>query len=143
MGRRRPLPEAGVQGLGRRGADPAAGNLSGSPNVGLYEFLARVRGATRLGRILNRGVVMQAGGGAPMLGGCAFAATGKDLVREQGFAAGVFRLLIENQNNVSWTDDARQADLDYRRWTALGYFGLLAFVGAIGWGMCCGRGVEQ
>ena len=116
---------------GVEGADSASGALSESANVRLYEFLSRVRGAQkRLGRILNRGVVMPASG-APMLGGCAFAATGKDLVREQGFAAGVFRLLIDNQNHVAWTEDARQADADYRRWTALGYLGLAGFVGAI------------
>ena len=116
---------------GADGADPASAPLAASPNARLYEFLARVRGSQkRLGRILNRGVVMQAPG-APMLGGCAFAATGKDLVREQGFAAGIFRLLVENQNHVSWTQDARQADADYRRWTALGYLGLGALTAAI------------
>ncbi len=112
------------------GADPSA-SLPGSSNAKLYEFLARIRATQkRLARILNRGVVMQAPG-APMLGGCGIAATGKDLIREQGFAAGIFRLLIDNQNHVSWTEDARQADADYRRWTALGYIGLVAFVAAI------------
>ena len=67
-----------------------------------------------------------------MLGGGGFAATGKDLVREQGFANGVFRLLLDNQNQGSWTDDAVQADSDYRVWTTLGYLGLFIFVAAIG-----------
>ncbi len=116
---------------GVEGADPASGPLAASANVRLYEFLARIRGAQRrLGRVLNRGVVMPASG-PPMLGGCAFAATGKDLVREQGFANGIFRLLIDNQNHVAWTEDARQADADFRRWTTLGYLGLLLFIAAI------------
>ncbi|MCA1685939.1 MAG: type VI secretion system protein [Planctomycetia bacterium] len=125
------FPRLVYKAWGVDGADPSSGTLSTSPNVSLYEFLARVRGSQkRLGRILNRGVVMPAPG-APMLGGCAFAATGKDLIREQGFAAGVFRFLVENQNHVAWTADARQADADYRRWTALGYLGLVALVAAI------------
>jgi hypothetical protein len=113
------------------GADLATSSLTSSANVKLYEFLSRVRSAQkRLARILNRGVVMPAPG-PPMLGGCGFAATGRDLVREQGFAAGIFRLLIENQNHVAWTEEARLADADYRRWTTLGYLGLAAFVAAI------------
>ena len=35
---------------GVEGADPAAGNLSASANVGLYEFLARIRGSHRAAR---------------------------------------------------------------------------------------------
>ena len=113
------------------GADSNTAALASSANARLYEFLARIRSSQkRLGRILNRGVVMPTVG-APMLGGSAFAATGKDLVREQGFAAGLFKLLIENQNHVAWTADARQADADYRRWTTLGYVGFVAFVAAI------------
>ncbi len=59
-----------------------------------------------------------------MLGACGFAATGRDLGREQGFAASTFRWLIENQNHIAWTPEALAADAQFRarraarvRWT--------------------------
>ena len=93
-------------------------------NVRLYRFLWDLRERQkRLGRILTRAVVMHTQG-ATMLGGCCFAATGRDRTREQGFAAAVFRLLNENQNFVAWTPEALAAESEYRRWTNFGYAAL-------------------
>ena len=63
-----------------------------------------------------------------MLGGCYLAGTGRDPGREQGFIAGVFRQLIENQNYVAWTPEALDEEADYRRWTYYGYLGLAVIV---------------
>jgi hypothetical protein len=70
-------------------------------------------------------------GGRAMLGSCGFAATGRDLAREQGFAAATIRWLVENQNHVAWTTEALAIDADFRRGTRLGYLGLLGFFVAI------------
>ena len=62
--------------------------------------------------------------GASLFGGCYFAATGRDPLSQQAFVAGVFPLLIENQNYVSWTTEALVEDASYRRWCVYGYAGL-------------------
>ena len=46
-------------------------------------------------------------------------------MREQGFANGIFRLLLENQNHVTWTPEALHVETSYKRWTYLGYVGLI------------------
>ncbi len=93
-------------------------------NTRLYQFLWQIRDRQkRLSRILTRGIVMHSQG-PTMLGGCCFAATGRDRAREQGFASAVFRLLNDNQNFVSWTPEALGIEADYRRWTRLGYAAL-------------------
>ena len=97
---------------------------SASANARLYRFLGELRERQkRIGRVLTRGVVMPTGGRA-MLGACGFAATGRDLGREQGFAASTFRWLIENQNHVAWTPEALAADAQFSRGARLGYVGL-------------------
>ncbi len=97
---------------------------SASANARLYRFLAELRERQkRIGRVLTRGVVMPTGGRA-MLGTCGFAATGRDLGREQGFASSTFRWLVENQNHVAWTPEALAADSQFRRGARLGYLGL-------------------
>jgi hypothetical protein len=103
-------------------------NEATARNIRLYAFLTQLRERQRrLARLLTRGVILQAQGPA-MLGGCCFSATGRDLVREQGFANGMFRLLQENQNHVAWTDEALAIEADYGRWERLGYAGLIAFL---------------
>ncbi len=110
-------------------------------NINLYRFLwdQRARGE-RLARILTRSVSLQSGA-TPMLGACGFVATGRDLVREQGFASAFFRMLAENQNHLEWMTDALELDRSYHRWTRLGYIGLgvaimcLVLITGAFWGM--------
>ena len=91
-------------------AGPADVPPAASANARLYRFLGELRERQRrIARVLTRGVVMPTGGRA-MLGACGFAATGRDLTREQGFASGAFRWLVENQNNVAWTPEAVTVD---------------------------------
>ncbi len=96
-----------------------------SANVRLYGFLWQMRERQRrLARILTRGILIQEGRGSPMFGGFCFASTGRDLMRDQGFANRIFRLMLENQNHVVWTPEALVVESSYRRWTYLGYLGL-------------------
>lgn len=112
-------------------AGPAELPPASSSNARLYRFLGELRERQkRIARVLTRGIVMPTGGRA-MLGACGFAATGRDLVREQGFASAAFRWLVENQNHVAWTPEAVAVDSEFRRGARLGYLGLLALVAGL------------
>jgi hypothetical protein len=77
----------------------------------------------RFSRILTRGLVHKEG--EPLLfGGCYLGATGADPANDQAFVPGVLQRLIEEQNNVSWTDQALIDDQNYRRWAQIGYIAL-------------------
>jgi hypothetical protein len=104
------------------GRDELAAVVKG--NARLYQLLYQMRERrNRLGRLLARAVGGEQPGPA-LFGGCYLAATGKDAGREQAFIAGVFRRLTENQNFVSWTDEALQHEAAYERWTRYGYAGI-------------------
>src|SRR5262249_46258397 len=97
----------------------------------LFSFLAQLQGRSeRLGRLLGRLISLDTRGQV-MLGGAFVACTGRDAAREQGFVAGVLRLLIDNQNFVTWTSEALRQDAKYRRLATLGNFGIagLAILG--------------
>jgi hypothetical protein len=89
-------------------------------NARLVQLLGELRDRREpLARALTRGFPPDRGV-PPLLGGCYLAATGAD-AHDQAFAAGVFRQLIENQNNVAWTADAVAEERDYDRLRRLGY----------------------
>jgi hypothetical protein len=96
-------------------------------NTRLYLLMSEMRERQkRFSRILTRGLLLDAPG--PLLfGGCYVAGTGADPVKEQGFVAGTFRRLTENQNYVSWTDEALVQETDYRRLSTYGYISLGIF----------------
>jgi len=103
-------------------------------NIALYQLMAQIRERhKRLSRILTRAVLGD-GGGPPLFGGCYLAGTGRDPAHEQAFVPGVFRRLIEEQNFVSWTDQALTTEAECNRWARIGYIfiGLLAAAGAAG-----------
>ncbi len=79
----------------------------------------------RLGGILKRGILREAAANS-LFGGCYLAATGRDARSEQAFVGGVFPLLLDNQNFVSWTPTALSEDGSYQRWAGFGYAGLAA-----------------
>src|SRR5262249_8884159 len=90
-------------------------------NVALYQLMSQIRERQkRLSRILTRAVLSDKGG-PPLFGGCYLAGTGRDPAHEQAFVAGVFRRLIDEQNYVSWTDEALAAEAECNRWTGIGY----------------------
>lgn len=112
-------------------------NQAADTNTGIYLFLDEMRGRkSKLSRILTNGIARDAP--VPLLyAGCYLAGTGADRDREQAFVAGVFKRLLENQNVVSWTDEALAHDRRSQRRASLGYAALaalgLAVVGALGY----------
>ncbi len=100
-------------------------------NVDLYQFLHEIRQREkRISRILKRGICAE-GTKPGLLGGCYLGATGSDVVRDQGFVAGVMPQLIDMQNMLSWTSDALHEDACCRSWARGGYIGLLVFVSSL------------
>jgi hypothetical protein len=97
-------------------------------NCRLYQLMGQMRERQkRFARIVSRALVLDADG--PLLfGGCYVGATGADANTEQGFVAGTFRRLTENQNYVSWTDRALAEEADYNRLTTYGYVGIVVLV---------------
>lgn len=97
-------------------------------NADLYRFLAAVRGREEwVGYVFGKAAAGTEGGPV-RFGGCFLAATGADPVAQQGFVAGVFRLLADYQNYVTWTPAAKAEDDSYRGWAAFGYLLLGAFL---------------
>jgi hypothetical protein len=60
-------------------------------------------------------------------GGFYLAATGADPQSDQAFVPGVFRLMVDHQNKVAWTDEALEEEADYQRWAVFGYAAMGAF----------------
>jgi hypothetical protein len=100
-------------------------------NAGLFEFLSEVRERqARVGRILSRGV------SGELFGGCYFAATGtgtgtgSGTERERAFLRPVFARLLEEQDYVSWSEEALAEEAWYGRLTRWGYASLAVVVAA-------------
>src|SRR5262249_51303889 len=90
-------------------------------NVELYRLMSQMRlRQKRLGQIAVRAVQAR-DSSPPLLGGCYVAATGADPANDQAFVPGVFRRLLENQNYLSWTEQALEEDAAQQRWTTIGY----------------------
>ena len=71
----------------------------------------------RLGRLLGRGLTLE--GREPVwFGGCYLAGTGANPESQQGFVAGVFRRLTEEEKKglVSWTSQALHEESGLQRW---------------------------
>jgi hypothetical protein len=121
-----------LDGRGRPGvrATPVSGNQH---NRNLYQLMRTVfeRGP-RLGELLATGIPPVGGdddlGDAPLYGGCYIAATGTQEGDGQAFVQGVFQKVIEAQDKVQWTPEARAADARLGRLITLGYAGLAAAV---------------
>ena len=79
-------------------------------NSQLYRFLAAMRDRReRLAQLVKD--CIPALPGEPILyRGCYVAGTGPDPATGQAFAPGVLRLLIQEQDNVTWTADAMAQD---------------------------------
>jgi hypothetical protein len=102
-------------------------------NSQLFLFMNELRERRRrLGRLLARGFVLE--NNAPLwFGGCYVAGTGPDPESQQGFVAGVFRRLIEEEKKglVSWSAEALADEAAYQRWVGLGQIALGVFVAAV------------
>jgi hypothetical protein len=107
------------------GAEDLAGAVRG--NSRLCQLLGEMRARqARFSRILTRGLPLEEDGPV-LLGGCYLAATGADPANEQAFVPGVFNRLVEDQEVVSWTEEARQEEEACQHWAVHGYT-LLAVV---------------
>ena len=102
--------------------DDVSGLVEG--NGHLYQLMCELNERhKRLSRLLSRGLASD-NSGPPLCSGCYMAATGKDARKEQAFVAGVFRRLPENQDFVTWTDEALKEDADAYKWATYGYVAL-------------------
>jgi hypothetical protein len=83
-------------------------------NAALVRFLTEIRAREdRLSRLLKSSIPAF---DEPLLfGGCYLAGTGSDPSTQQAFVSGVFKRMIMDQDRVSWTADAIEADTSYRR----------------------------
>jgi hypothetical protein len=103
-------------------------------NAQLVKLLCQMRWRSkRLGEILARGLARD-DNGPPLFGGCYFAATGTHPNSEQAFLPGIFRRVIENQNYVSWTDDALAQDQTQSNLARYGYI-VMAAAGLVALGL--------
>ncbi len=102
-------------------------------NAQLFLFMNEMRERRRrLGRLLARGFVLE--NNVPLwFGGVYVAGTGPDPENQQGFVAGVFRRLIEEEKKglVSWSSNALDDEAGYQRWVSLGQVALGVFVAAV------------
>ncbi len=100
-------------------------------NSRIFEFQAAVtRRVPGLSKVLSRIESTESEVGF-WLGGCFFMATSTD-PRLQAFAPGVFRLLLENQNHVAWTNETLADEADYQRWIIVGYAAMAIFLISLG-----------
>jgi hypothetical protein len=86
-----------------------------------------------LARFIVQGIARDVDG--PLLfGGCYLAATGAERERDQAFVRGVLARLFENQNYVSWTEQALAEDSRCHSATWAGYVVLGVLVALLGGG---------
>ena len=111
-------------------------------NRKLFLFLFDLyRRGPRLGRVLANGIPVERTidrddpvSALPLIGGCYFAATGRE-ERNQAFVAGVFQKLTESLDAVSWSNAAFADDRSYARWTIILYLTTLVITAATGFGI--------
>ncbi len=99
-------------------------------NAQLFLFMNELRQrGRRLGRLLASALMLE--GQEPVwFGGCYLAGTGTNVESQQGFVAGVFRRLIEEEKKglVSWTAQALDEEAGLQRWVGMLQLGLGLFV---------------
>jgi hypothetical protein len=89
-------------------------------NARLYQLLVDLDDrADRFRQVLTRGLITGAPS-PPLASGFFLAATGE----VKAFMADVFELVVDCQNEVSWTAETLRVDASYRRKARLGYVGL-------------------
>src|SRR5262249_28009631 len=100
-------------------------------NIQLFRFLAGIRERRNRVASLVRDCIPILLDDPLYFRGCYFAGIGKDPLSEQAFTADVLKLLIREQENVSWTTSAIQRDARFAqrarqlRWALSSVIGLL------------------
>ncbi|QEH33049.1 hypothetical protein OJF2_15450 [Aquisphaera giovannonii] len=96
-----------------RSIDEIAEVLRG--NQALFQFLGKIRERReRLARLV-RDCIPAVADEKLMFGGCYFAATGEGDDAERAFASGVLNRLVQEQDLVSWTEQAMAEDATFAR----------------------------
>ncbi len=89
-------------------------------NARLYQFLGTMRERMRrMSRIVTHGLLKQSDS-RPLFAGCYVAGTGR-ADADQAFCAGVFRRLMGEQDNVSWTQEALDREAEQQRMVGIGF----------------------
>lgn len=96
-------------------------------NSRLFDLVEHVEQRRAGLEIVVRRILNDPSGDGLYFGGFYFGATGTDPGADQAFVPGVFRLLIDHQNKVQWTDEALEEEADYQRWAVFGYAAMGAF----------------
>ncbi|HMP59212.1 MAG TPA: type VI secretion protein IcmF/TssM N-terminal domain-containing protein [Gemmatales bacterium] len=112
------------------GADGATLESSVEGNTKLFRLMSYLRmRSKRLGQLVRSAVVSDRA--EPLrFAGCYLAGTGNTQA-DQAFIPGVFHRLIEEQDNVSWTNEALREDVGYHRITRMGYLVLVLIVAGV------------
>jgi len=101
-------------------------------NSQLFRFLAAMRDRRERLSQFVRDCLPYIAGEPILFRGCYFAGTGRDPTTGQAFVPGVFRLLIDDQERVTWTSSALLQNAAYLR---LARWLIIVFVCAIGLGL--------
>jgi hypothetical protein len=97
-------------------------------NANLYRFMMEVQDRqSRLGSLI-RECIPPAVDEPLLFGGCYFAGTGEDAATGQAFAPGVLKRLVEEQDNVTWTDRALEQDASSQHLAKLIKAFLIAYI---------------
>lgn len=97
-------------------------------NANLYRFMMEIRDRQSRLAALIKDCIPPSTDEPLLFGGCYFAGTGEDVATGQAFAPGVLKRLIEEQDNVTWTDRALEQDAGNQRLARLIKGFLIAYI---------------
>ncbi len=101
--------------------------LAIATNGKLFELVEHLEQRRAGFELVVRRILHQQTPGGLYFGGFYLAATGVDPHAEQAFVPGVFRVMLDHQNKVMWTDDALAEEADFQRWSMFGYAAMAVF----------------
>ncbi len=98
-----------------------------STNGKLFEMVEHLEQRRAGLDLVVRRIIHQQSPTGLYFGGFYLAATGVDPLIDQAFVPGVFRVMIDHQNKVKWTDEALEEEADFQRWAIFGYSAMAVF----------------
>jgi hypothetical protein len=108
---------------------PAANAIA--TNGKLFELVEHVQQRQAGLDLVVRRIVREQGPAGLYFGGFYLAATGVDPSADQAFVPGVFRVMLDHQSKVTWTEEALEEESDYQRWATFGYVAMAGFCGLL------------
>src|SRR5262249_45495866 len=85
-------------------------------NGKLFQLVEHIQQRQPALEMLVRRIVHHESQGGVYFGGFYLSATGADPNLDQAFIPGLFRLMIDNQSKVTWTEEALAEEADFQRW---------------------------